>query len=163
MSYEIDIISRISTGVAEMSASEKKIARFIQDDIHGVIALPIAQLAAKSGVSQATITRFARMIGCKDVRDLKVRLAQSLAIGQRFIHEVPDLEGSAALYESIINILNINKKVLDEGLIHKAAQWIGQARQTIAVGMGGGSTICAQEIQHRFFRLGVPVCYYNDG
>jgi RpiR family carbohydrate utilization transcriptional regulator len=29
--------------------------------------------------------------------------------------------------------------------------------------MGGGSTIAAQEMQHRLFRLGYPVVAYNDG
>ena len=37
------------------------------------------------------------------------------------------------------------------------------ARQVIAIGVGGGSTITSQELQHRLFRLGYPVVAYNDG
>ncbi|MFK8100825.1 SIS domain-containing protein, partial [Klebsiella pneumoniae] len=41
--------------------------------------------------------------------------------------------------------------------------WLSDARQILALGMGGGSTICAQEIQYRLFRLGLPVVSQSDG
>lgn len=33
----------------------------------------------------------------------------------------------------------------------------------MAIGVGGGSTVCAQEVQHRLFRLGISVVSQNDG
>lgn len=126
-------------------------------------ALPIAELARQAGVSQASITRFAKTLGCRDVRDLKVKLAQSLAVGQRFIHEEPDLEGIQGIYETIINVLNINRRTIDEPALAKAVGWLGDARHILALGMGGGSTICAAEVQHRLFRLGLPVTAQSDG
>lgn len=103
------------------------------------------------------------MLGCKDVRDLKVKLAQSLAVGQRFIHEEPDLEGIQGIYETIINVLNVNRRAIDEPALAKAVGWLSDARQIVAIGMGGGSTICAAEVQHRLFRLGLPVTAQSDG
>ncbi|TQI78537.1 RpiR family transcriptional regulator [Serratia fonticola] len=163
MSIEIDIISRITERFIELSGTEKRIAQFILDDIAAVTALPIAEFARQVGVSQASITRFARAVGCKDVRDLKVKLAQSLAVGQRFIHEEPDLEGIQGIYETIINVLSINRRAIDEAALAKAVDWLGGARQILAIGMGGGSTICAAEVQHRLFRLGLPVIAQSDG
>ncbi|CAI0938033.1 MAG: MurR/RpiR family transcriptional regulator [Serratia proteamaculans] len=163
MGVEIDIISRITERFIELSSAEKRIAQFILDDADAVTALPIAELARQANVSQASITRFAKTLGCRDVRDLKVKLAQSLAVGQRFIHEEPDLEGIQGIYETIINALNINRRTIDEAALGKAVGWLSDARQILAIGMGGGSTICAAEVQHRLFRLGLPVSAQSDG
>lgn len=160
---DIDIISRITERFIELSSTEKRIAQFILDDADAVTALPIAELARQAKVSQASITRFAKMLGCRDVRDLKVKLAQSLAVGQRFIHEEPDLEGIQGIYETIINVLTINRRTIDEPALAKAVEWLSDARQILAIGMGGGSTICATEVQHRLFRLGLPVTAQSDG
>lgn len=160
---DIDIISRITELFIELSSAEKRIAQFILDEADAVTALPIAELARKANVSQASITRFAKTLGCRDVRDLKVKLAQSLAVGQRFIHEEPDLEGLQGIYETIINVLTINRRTIDEPALAKAVEWLSDARQILAIGMGGGSTICAAEVQHRLFRLGLPVTAQSDG
>ncbi|AKE12278.1 MULTISPECIES: MurR/RpiR family transcriptional regulator [Serratia] len=163
MGVDIDIISRITELFIELSSAEKRIAQFILDEADAVTALPIAELARQANVSQASITRFAKTLGCRDVRDLKVKLAQSLAVGQRFIHEEPDLEGIQGIYETIINVLTINRRTIDEPALAKAVEWLSDARQILAIGMGGGSTICAAEVQHRLFRLGLPVTAQSDG
>ncbi|MBV0842974.1 MurR/RpiR family transcriptional regulator [Serratia liquefaciens] len=163
MGVDIDIISRITELFIELSSAEKRIAQFILDEADAVTALPIAELARQANVSQASITRFAKTLGCRDVRDLKVKLAQSLAVGQRFIHEEPDLEGIQGIYETIINVLTINRRTIDEPALAKAVEWLSDARQILAIGMGGGSTICAAEVQHRLFRLGLAVTAQSDG
>lgn len=163
MSYTIDIISCITDRFVELTATEKRIAQFILDDVQAAAALPISEMARQTQTSQASITRFARAIGCKDVRELKVKLAQSLAVGQRFILDVPDLEGVQGIYETIINVLDINRRALNSESLNKAVSWLSNARQILALGMGGGSTICAQELQFRLFRLGLPVVSQSDG
>ena len=163
MSASIDIISCITDRFVELTATEKRIAQFILDDVQTATTLPIAEMAKLTETSQASITRFARAIGCKDVRELKVKLAQSLAVGQRFILDVPDLEGVQGIYETIINVLEMNRRALDPNSLSRAVEWLSGARQILAVGMGGGSTICAQEVQFRLFRLGLPVVSQSDG
>ncbi len=163
MSVSIDIISCITDRFVELTTTEKRIAQFILDDVQAATTLPIAEMARLTQTSQASITRFARAIGCKDVRELKVKLAQSLAVGQRFILDVPDLEGVQGIYETIINVLEINRRALNSESLKNAVEWLSGARQILAIGMGGGSTICAQEVQFRLFRLGLPVVSQSDG
>lgn len=163
MSVSIDIISCITDRFVELTATEKRIAQFILDDVQAATTLPIAEMARLTQTSQSSITRFARAIGCKDVRELKVKLAQSLAVGQRFILDVPDLEGVQGIYETIINVLEINRRALSPESLKNAVEWLSGARQILAIGMGGGSTICAQEVQFRLFRLGLPVVSQSDG
>lgn len=163
MAFSIDIISCITDRFVELTATEKRIAQFILDDVQFASTLPIAEMAHLTGTSQASVTRFARAIGCKDVRELKVKLAQSLAVGQRFILDVPDLDGVQGIYETIINVLDINRRALNPDSLKKVVGWLSNARQILAIGMGGGSTICAQEVQYRLFRLGLPVVSQSDG
>lgn len=163
MSWSIDIISCITDRFVELTATEKRIAQFILDDVAAAAELPIAEIARLTQTSQASVTRFARALGCKDVRELKMKLAQSLAVGQRFILDVPDLEGVQGIYESIISVLETNRRALDIEALKRAVSWLSEARQILALGMGGGSTICAQEIQYRLFRLGLPVVSQSDG
>lgn len=84
MGYTIDIISCIADRFVELTTTEKRIAQFILDDVQSAATLPVAEMARLTETSQASVTRFARAIGCKDVRELKVKLAQSLAVGQRY-------------------------------------------------------------------------------
>ncbi|KOQ99499.1 MurR/RpiR family transcriptional regulator [Pluralibacter gergoviae] len=163
MAWTIDIISCITDRFMSLTATEKRIAQFILDDVAAAAELPIAELARLTGTSQASVTRFARALGCKDVRELKLRLAQSLAVGQRFILDVPDLEGVQGIYESIISVLETNRRALDAEALSQAVALLSGARQILAIGMGGGSTICAMEMQYRLFRLGLPVVSQSDG
>lgn len=163
MSLEIDIISQITERFGALREAEKKVAKLIMDDIQGAANASITELAESAEVSEATITRFAKAIGCKNVRDMKIKLAQTLTLGQRFILDPPDQSGFQGIYESIKQALDINRNLIVEEDIETAAKWLHEARQVIAVGMGGGSTIAAQEMQHRLFRLGYPVTAYNDG
>lgn len=110
MAYSIDIISCITERFMALTATEKRIAQFILDDVSAAVELPIAELARLTQTSQASVTRFARALGCKDVRELKVKLAQSLAVGQRFILDVPDLDGVQGIYEAIISVLETHRR-----------------------------------------------------
>lgn len=163
MSLEVDIISRITERFSALRDAEKKVAKLIMDDIETAANASITELAESAEVSEATITRFAKAVGCKNVRDMKIKLAQTLTVGQRFILEPPDQSGYQGIYESIKQSLDINRNLVNEADIETAVEWLHGARQVISIGMGGGSTIASQEMQHRLFRLGYAVVSYNDG
>ncbi|MFM2587434.1 MurR/RpiR family transcriptional regulator [Vibrio sp. TBV020] len=163
MSLEVDIISRITERFSALRDAEKKVAKLIMDDIETAANASITELAENAEVSEATITRFAKAVGCKNVRDMKIKLAQTLTVGQRFILEPPDQSGYQGIYESIKQSLDINRNLVNEADINTAVAWLHGARQVISIGMGGGSTIASQEMQHRLFRLGYAVVAYNDG
>ncbi|KFK65218.1 transcriptional regulator, partial [Vibrio vulnificus] len=84
----------------------------------------ITELAQSADVSEATITRFAKAIGCKNVREMKIKLAQSLTVGQRFILEPPDQSGYQVIYESIKQSLDINRALINEQDIDQAVEWL---------------------------------------
>lgn len=164
MAYEIDIVSRITKLQEQLSEAEKKIARLILEDLSFAAHASINELARRAQVSEATVTRFAKALSCKDVRDLKLRLAQSLAVGQRFIADDVKVEpaGIHGVYEAIKTALDFNASLLTTDVVEPAAEAVAGARQVLIFGVGGGSTIMAQECQHRLFRLGFPATAYSD-
>ncbi|CZF80491.1 MurR/RpiR family transcriptional regulator [Grimontia marina] len=163
MTMEVDILSQISQRFDALRDAEKKVAKCVMDNLAGAASASITELAEEAQVSEATITRFAKAVGCKNVRDLKMKLAQSLAVGQRFIIDPVEQTGIQGIYESVKQSMDANRKLLDEKDIEKAVDWLHGARQIISVGMGGGSTMISQELQHRLFRLGYAITAYHDG
>ncbi|EOD80852.1 Transcriptional regulator, RpiR family [Grimontia indica] len=163
MTMEVDILSQISQRFDALRDAEKKVAKCVMDNLAGAASASITELAEEAQVSEATITRFAKAVGCKNVRDLKMKLAQSLAVGQRFIIDPVEQTGIQGVYESVKQSMDANRKLLDEKDIEKAVNWLHGARQIISVGMGGGSTMISQELQHRLFRLGYAITAYHDG
>src|SRR5260370_1355379 len=80
-----DIVARIAESAPALRSAERKVASLILDDLTGASRSSIGALAKDAHVSVATVTRFAKTVGCRDVRELKLRLAQAVAVGQRFL------------------------------------------------------------------------------
>ncbi|EMQ2876433.1 MurR/RpiR family transcriptional regulator [Vibrio navarrensis] len=163
MNLDVDILSQINERFSTLRDAEKKVAQWVMDEVSAAANASISEIAQSAQVSDASVTRFAKAIGCKNVREMKIKLAQSLTIGQRFILESPEPSSYQMVYQSIKQTLEQNRRLIDEQAIDQAVEWLNSARQIISVGMGGGSTIAAQELQHRLFRLGFAVVAYHDG
>lgn len=73
----MDIVGQLQEGMTRLSAQESKVAAFILQNLSFTASASIDELAARAGVSAATITRFARSVGCEDIRDLRKQLAQA--------------------------------------------------------------------------------------
>ncbi|MEW6989150.1 MurR/RpiR family transcriptional regulator [Colwelliaceae bacterium 6441] len=159
----MDIVNKIKEGLGHFSPAEEKVAKFILADINYAANAPINELAEKANVSHASITRLARTLTCENVRDLKLKLAQSAAVGERFTSEESvDKQGISFVYQSILDILALNAGLIKDEVVELAAQSICAAKHTLLFGVGGGSSAISQECQNRFFRLGVPSNAHSD-
>lgn len=169
MNSLFDIVYHIRSCRDRLSSTEQKVADAILADIAFAAAATIDQIAAKAGVSVATISRFSKSVGCTDIRDLKLKLAQANAVGSRFFSdassEVTSTEESAfytRICSEVETTLRANLAGFVEADFQQAVQLISTARMTYIAGMGGGSTIIAQETQFRLARLGFAVAAYHD-
>ena len=159
----MDIISKIKEGLGLFSPAEEKVARLILAQLSFAAAASINELADKAGVSHATITRLAKSLGCDNVRDLKFQLTQSAAIGERFTNqELVEKEGISHVYTAIQEILTLNAGLIAEQVVEQAAKLICETRHCLIFGVGGGSSMMAQECQNRLFRLDVLSNAYSD-
>jgi DNA-binding MurR/RpiR family transcriptional regulator len=128
-----------------------------------------AELAREAGVSEPTITRFSRTVGCKGLRDLKVKLAQSMVVGRIYLEPPPHLGSDLAqpaiwrsVFQEIRRAISSVEEQLGKEDVEAAAEVIAACGKLAAFGVGGGSTVAVTEIEHRFFRLGVAVSHTSD-
>ncbi|MEO8532032.1 MAG: MurR/RpiR family transcriptional regulator, partial [Deltaproteobacteria bacterium] len=155
-----DIISRIQRALPDIRPAEKRVAQLILADASFAVHASSAELARQAGVSEPTVTRFSRAVGCAGLRELKVMLAQSLVVGRIYI-EPPPHEGSdlarPAMWRSVFTEKQVQRADID-----RAAEAIAACGKLVAFGVGGGSSMAVAEVEHRFFRLGKAVTHSSD-
>ncbi|WP_017923907.1 MurR/RpiR family transcriptional regulator, partial [Burkholderia glumae] len=103
---------------------------------------------------------------CRDVRELKLRLAQAAAVGRRFLAPAggrPDESASATrVYDEVRVTLEHHHALLRQTAFDAAAAALAGARMIYVYGQGGGSTALADELRFRLVRFGRPVASYQD-
>lgn len=77
-----DVISHVKEQHKQLSKSEKKIAQLLMGSPEQFINASVKEVASIADVSEATVVRFGRSIGCDGFKDLKILLAQHLAVEQ---------------------------------------------------------------------------------
>ena len=77
-----DFISMVRDACPKLSKSDKKIADFLLETPDRFIRASVKEVAAVTGVSDATVVRFGRNLGCEGFKDLKILLTQYLAAEQ---------------------------------------------------------------------------------
>jgi len=169
-SEAIDLISRMKELRIGLRPSEQRVADTILDDIEFAVHATSSELARRARVSEPTVTRFSRALGCEGVRDFKVRLAQSLIVGSMYFRNLPEpLEASQAelpfvdlVFTHARAALDLAEAQIDPAQLQAAVEAIASARRVIVFGVGGGSTAIAQDLQYRLFRYGISVTAYSD-
>ncbi|TPW30308.1 MurR/RpiR family transcriptional regulator [Pararhizobium mangrovi] len=163
-----DLISQIKDAYANLRPAERRVAEVVLDDVKFAVEASNAALARKAEVSEPTVTRFCRAIGCDGVRDFKLKLAQSLVVGALFLkksaraHEDHTISFWSAVFGKARQALEEAEKQIGPAAVEKAATLIAGARQVVVFGLGGSSSALAQETQYRLFRYGVTVGAHND-
>ncbi|MBD3624354.1 MAG: MurR/RpiR family transcriptional regulator [Rhodobacteraceae bacterium] len=160
-----DILGRIKDQIDSLSPAERKVGAAVLADVRTAAEESIASLALRAGVSDPSVTRFCRAIGCKGVRDFKLKLAQSLVVGDHYL--TPDVETGnpdADLPPYWMPILSDARGALREverqvspAAVQAAAEAVANARQVVTFGLGGSAAILAEEARYRLFRYGVNV------
>lgn len=166
----IDLISRMKELHPRLRPSERRVADTILDDIEFAVHATSNELARKAEVSEPTVTRFSRALGCDGVRDFKLKLAQSLIVGSMYFRHPPtlkesdrsDLPFADTVFAHARAALDLAETQMDDHALREAIDAISGARQVIIFGVGGGSTALAQDLQYRLFRYGLSVTAYSD-
>lgn len=161
-----DIIAHVIDIEPRLSRANRKIAHAILSEPKVFVEKPIEELVSWLGVSAPTITRFSRSLGCEGLRDLKLKIMGSMRVGMRYL-EPPT--PPAALDEVAHRVLNRAQRAItdthahfDLTAAHAAIEAISECRVLYAFGSGGVSSWLVEEIQNRFFRLGIHVVPSSD-
>ena len=160
------MLAKIKSGRDSLTRSELKVADLVLAQPEQVVDESIAALAEHAGVSEPTVIRFCRALGCRGFQDFKLRLAQELATGLRYaVPEVRPDEAAGALIAKVIDgaIATLIKlrNMLSPEAVERAIDLLAEAERIEFYGLGG-SGIVAADAQHKFFILGVPAVAYAD-
>jgi DNA-binding MurR/RpiR family transcriptional regulator len=164
-----DIITRVRMWVEDGSKAERRLATLVLSDLDFVAKAPIANIANRAGVSEPTVTRFARALGCDGIRDFKYHLAQALAVGGSYLNAVPvpreerEERVLAAVCGNAVSAIELLRSSIDMNAIGLIADHVSTARSILSYGSGGNSSIMSMELHNRLFRLGLPVIAHSDG
>jgi DNA-binding MurR/RpiR family transcriptional regulator len=157
----LDLVGYLQTEKDTFSRSEKRLAELILSDVEQALGASIVDLAASAAVSPPTVTRFCRRIGCDSFSEFKVRLAQSRFVGQRYLQPAGGPRAVREIAQAVVNHAQSNLYTffdrIDVEQVERAAVLLSEARYVLAFGSGGGSSMIANEIENRLFRLGLKV------
>lgn len=156
-----DVLGLIRDQRGGMTKSNRKIATAIVDDPQTFVSLPIDELAAWLDVSIPTITRFARTIGCEGLKDLKLNIMGSVQIGHSYLEPTapPDTIADVAgrVSKRAQKTIHDLHQAIDLRVCERVINMVADCHTLYAFGSGGVSSWLIEEIQNRFFRLGVRV------
>ena len=149
-----------------LSKSEEKVADYVLSEPDAVVQASIQSLAKNCGVSEPTVVRFCKAIGCSGYHDFKMKLARSRASQEKyFFRDVASEDSSKVLSEKLIDsaIASIQdiRNQLDYKAVDQAIELYSNAARVEFYG-SGGSAVVAEDAQLKFFRLGKPAISYAD-
>lgn len=161
-----ELTQTISDTLQELRKSERKVAEFVLKNPLEVIRMRIVDLAQMADVSEPTVVRFCRAIGCHGFQDFKLALAQQLAsspsYGQIAVTDTDSArEYTHKVFDSTVDTLLKVRENLSLDKLEAAVEAICSAKRVEFYGFGASAAV-AFDGQHKFFRLQISSAAYSD-
>lgn len=146
----------------KLTANEAALLEFINQHSDRFLFLSIAQLAETLSMSEATVSRFARHVGCRDFKHLKqVVLAQTqtrTGPADKLAATLAEGDGAPLPHwlEQQRYCLEKTETLLDPAEFHRAVQAIVEARRVFVYAKNASRSM-AELLRFRLRRIGVDV------
>ncbi|MHA7772667.1 MurR/RpiR family transcriptional regulator [Roseibium sp. M-1] len=161
-----DILSVLQQVEPDLSKSERILAALLRNDAEFIVNAGITDVADRAGVSPPTVTRFCRRLGCDSFTAFKVQVAQVTFAGTRYLTANAASGAPNDVADSLLaqfqNAATQTRQGLNMDSVVRAADIIAGANLLTAFGAGGTSSMIADEMQNRFFRLGLRTVSITD-
>lgn len=164
----IDIVSRLQRIDQDLSPAERRVADIVTSDYEAATRLTIAELAKRADVSQPTVTRFCRSLGCESFSEFKISLATTLTVAAAYLksERVFDDDAGQIAHSVMMRAAGAVRECLDQidtPVLARAIEVLAGSHRIDLYGQGGGSAAMIEDAKLRLFRLGIPVAAYIDG
>lgn len=153
-----DILFQIRKRLNELSQQEARVAQTVLADVNFAASATIEQLASQAGVSPATITRFAKSVGCEDIRDLRMKLAQASAGYSPYMTTPATSSLPATWQQRLSGVEQALRQQLQQNQsasYARAATLLQQARGVAIFTAGGNDALYGLQVQHQLMALGI--------
>jgi glucokinase len=160
------ILAQVQRSRDRLSPAERRVADHVIAHPRSAVAAPIAEIARAAEVSQPTVIRFCRSMGCEGLSDFKLRLASGLTGTVPITHtqvtgEDTMLELGAKVLGNTASAILQARDQLNREAIDRAIDLLTAADRVefYAVGHYG---VVADDAQFKFLRFGVPSAAYSN-
>jgi glucokinase len=160
------ILSQIKRARDGLSPAERRVADHVLAHPRAALGDPIAEIARAAQVSQPTVIRFCRSLGCEGLSDFKLRLASGLSATVPITHT--QVTGEDSMLELGVKVLGNTassilalREQLNRETLATAIELLASAERIefFAVGHYG---VVAHDAQFKFLRFGVPCGSHTD-
>lgn len=162
----VPILERIRKMMPQLSPAEQKVGSLILSHPRSVVDQPISDIARRSDVSQPTVIRFCRSLGCLGLADFKIKLASGVtgtipvAHSQVHIGDSTHDVGVKVVDNTVSAMLQVRDS-LDAELLDRTVDILAQAGKVEFYGFGSCGLV-AEDARQKFFRLGIAASSYID-
>jgi glucokinase len=160
------ILGQIQRTRDSLSPAERRVADHMLAHPRSALSDPIAEIARAAQVSQPTVIRFCRSLGCEGLSDFKLRLASGLSGTIPLTHT--QVTGNDTMLELGVKVLGNTasailqvREQLNRDTLVRAIDLMAAAQRIefYAVGHYG---VVADDAQFKFLRFGVPSASFTD-
>lgn len=146
-----DLASRIASLYPSLSAGHRKAADFVMQHPLDTATMTIERLAAKSGASTATLTRFVRALGFSGYGEFRASLSEALKLAMEPVRGLADSQDApASPYATLIGALrdqaaNLDAAIaaLDDATVTRAIELLLGAKRIFIVGTGASHHVAS--------------------
>jgi DNA-binding MurR/RpiR family transcriptional regulator len=129
-------------------------------------AMPLRDVAAVSGVSEAMVVKVAKKLGFTGFRDFRQGLVDYYRSDIAALHaeiSADDTSGEIVqkVFRTAMQALEETFAILDLEAFDRAADVLHRARQRDLYGLGGSAQI-ARDVSHKFLRIGIRSSVFDD-
>ncbi|WP_292932879.1 glucokinase [Noviherbaspirillum sp.] len=162
----VPILERIRKTMPQLSPAEQKVASLILAHPRSVMNDPISDIARRAEVSQPTVIRFCRTMGCQGLADFKLKLASGVTgtvpVAHSQVH-VGDssLDVGVKVVDNTVSAMLEVRDSLNSEVLARAIDVLSQASKVDFYGFGSCGLV-AEDAQQKLFRLGIPAAAYTD-
>lgn len=161
-----NLLALIEARRPTLSPTGHRVAERTLGDPTSVASTSLADFAEQCGVSEPSVIRFCRSVGCDGFRDFKLRVAAGLATKFQYADIALGPASTAAEYaakavDASLDALLRLRGELDPNEIERAVSMLAGAKRIEFYGVGA-SGVVALDAQHKFFRFSTPTTAHRD-
>ncbi|WP_242984842.1 MULTISPECIES: MurR/RpiR family transcriptional regulator [Clostridium] len=157
-----------------LRSSEKKVADYVLLNGHSVSTMTLAELSRQVGVSEPTIIRFVKSIGCSGYSEFKMALMKEW--GRESVDKQYDskllvelhIDRDGKIEDVPVKMIGLTIKALEDTLkiididkYKKAIEMIRSSNIIDVYGVGNSGSV-ASDIRNKFLRIGLECRAYSD-
>lgn len=137
-----DYYTKVTSSLGELTHSQRKVANFVLDNLDTMAFVTLDDLAARIGISSATIIRFARSLGYAGYsemqKDIQGEIIDKVSLPERFNETKASIKVDKLLTDTMQNDMdNIVKTVttIPKDTLHDVVNVIGNAKTLYILGL----------------------------